>query len=680
MNAPSRTRVLAALSLVLLLLIAFTSRAAETLGADHVKVEILAPKSFARGTTTTIGIHFKPDEHWHVYWKNPGDSGAAPKFKFAAEGAELGEVQWPLPKRLPVAHLTNFGYEGEVVYPVQVMASGNKVKLTVNLEWLVCQEECVPGFGELTIERPVTDGPSVWEKDSEALVKKFEASVPRAADPAQWEIATSPKAMSQYQVTLEVPEGVSREQIDIFPVTREYLAPSTPERKDEGDKIAFTFITNPAAEVPSTVDFVVSAGSRAFEFANLPNKGTLKAAAVDLSSLAILLASAFLGGILLNLMPCVFPVISIKALSLMRASSSKERVRDGVHYSLGVLVTFLALGGGFLALRGLGNSVGWGFQLQSPLVILALVLLFWLMALNFLGVFEFGTSIMSAAGSSKRTSSFASGILSVFVAAPCTGPFMGTALGAASTLPSLASLGIFLALGAGLAAPYLLLAMSPQLARRLPKPGAWMETLKQFLAFPLFATVLWLLWVLGQQTGTSGWLQAGGLLLGISFALWIGTRGQSFSKVAAWAIAVVVIVNASYEMSRADVEPTTASAKGDWLPYSDEKLAAARAAGQPVFVDFTAAWCITCQVNKKVVLETAAADEIFSNAKILRLRADWTKQDPKITEALARLGRNSVPVYAFYPAGGGEPRLLPQVLTINMIRDLTTDPATKESK
>jgi thiol:disulfide interchange protein DsbD len=295
------------------------------------------------------------------------------------------------------------------------------------------------------------------------------------------------------------------------------------------------------------------------------------------------------------------------------------------------------------------------------------------MALNFLGVFELGTSVMNIAGRSQTTNAFATGALSVFVAAPCTGPFMGTALGAAAVLPALQAMSIFVFLGLGLAFPFLVLAFSPRLVRILPKPGAWMETLKHFFAFPLLATVLWLLWVLGLQTGTDGWLYSAIALLAISFAIWLGKSRPFFVKSFAWLFALLVLAFSYQQILLAKnnkIKSSSTTSAGPWVPFDKGKIAAARAAHNPVFVDFTAAWCITCQVNKKTVLETEAALSVFKAHNVLLMVGDWTNPDPIITDALAEFGRKSVPVYAFYPADGSAAKILPQILSQTIIEDL----------
>lgn len=652
--------------------------AAESLKGDHVQIDWLAPKVFSENNETLIGIRFRTDPSWHVYWKNPGDSGAAPKFQIKAINAQASEILWPAPSRLPVAHLTNLGYKDETVYFFKVAAnSQTPVELDVDLEWLVCKEECIPGFGQLNLSRPAKGTTSIFEPATQAKLKLHQEKLPSNGNVSDYSIQVNETTDGFIRAVVKSKANLPN-FIDLFPTEPEYIQPAQPKISKTENSYEVIFQKSATASRPNNLGFLLIADGKAFEFLNL-KIATLPATneATSLAVLLVLLGSSLLGGILLNLMPCVFPVISIKVVSLLKTENPRERRRDGWLYTFGVLTTFAALGAGFLILRHLGSAIGWGFQLQSPLVVFGLIILFWLMALNFLGVFDFGTSIMNSAGRIRWQSSFGTGMLSVFVAAPCTGPFMGTALGATATMPGYQAMLVFLFLGLGLALPYLLLTMSPRLAKKLPRPGAWMETLKQFFAFPLFATVLWLLWVLGLQAGQQGWIASSIALFGISFALWIAKRKQKFWLVVAWLMAISTTLAAAQQIQEAQIPSAAATAEKSWQPYSEEKLSAALQKGQPVFVDFTAAWCITCQVNKKAVLETATADEIFKKAGILKLQADWTNQDPIVTEALYRLDRNSVPVYAFYNGKDSKPQLLPQILTMDMIRNLIP---TKESQ
>ena len=652
------------------------SQAAETISADHIEVSIVAPKSFA-SQAEHVAVHFKPQQGWHIYWKNPGDSGAAPKFSMSSESAIFGDILWPLPERIPVGPLVNIGYEGDVAYPVLLTPkSDHSISATIKLEWLVCKQECLPGFGELSFTRPVSGIAAVWTTEDQKLINHFLARVPSPKEKSPFQIIFATRTQDQLEVGVQKTTSEIFPNLELFPMNGDFLLPAAPKLITTSDgsglsiftfKIQATAIHGNSKPATST-GFVLSAGNSAWQWDEVPVTSSSSVPA-DTSSIWVLLASAFLGGLLLNLMPCVFPVLSIKIFSLMKSTnSSKTRIREGIYYTLGVLCTFATLGTIFLMLRQAGQNVGWGFQLQSPLVVYALAVLFWLMGLNFLGIFEFGDSVMNVAGrQTSHSSSFATGILSVFIAAPCTGPFMGSALGASATLPPIGAMSIFLGLGLGLAFPFLVLAGSPNLARRLPKPGAWMEKLKQFFAFPLFATVLWLLWVLQIQTGSNGWLAAAAGLFVISFSLWLGkTWGKV--RIFAWVFAFSILL-----LTAQQLRPLTSGKSGAaaaWSAYDLNEITSARNSHRPVFIDFTAAWCITCQVNKKVVLETDAAQRLFAEHKVLQIRADWTSQDPKITTALAEFGRNSVPLYVYYDGASSTPKILPQILTLNDIEQL----------
>lgn len=659
-----------ALSILFALLIpTFPAAAAESAKGDHVRVSWLAPESFGPGRES-VAILYSIEPEWHVYWKNPGDSGAAPKFTFKIDGAAAGPILWPRPERLPIAHLTNIGYDREVAFPfeLRIAPGAKRVGIDVKLEWLVCKEECLPGFATISLDRPVKAGPAVWSERQRDTRDEYLARTPRPSADSPWKAVEA--RGSARGLALKLRASPPTDDVpEVFPIDPEHWGAGAPGVENSGDSLVFSVPGNDSGRVPASTSVLVADSNASWELTDIP----VIASADDGASFWILLLSAFFGGILLNLMPCVLPVLSIKLFSLAK-SEPAARVRESLAYTAGVIVTFTAIGAGFLALRAGGSAVGWGFQLQSPTVILALAVLFWLMGLNFFGFFELGTAVMNAAGRFGRTGSFMTGVLSVFVAAPCTGPFMGTALGAAATLPALPSLGIFVALGGGLAAPFVAVCFVPGLFAKLPKPGAWMETLRQFLAFPLFGTVLWLLWILEMQTGSDGLFAAGSLLLTLTFAIWLGRGAKRARAAVAWLIALAAIATAAASLKETAGSAGIGSAAGagaeSWAAYDRARLNEARAANQPVFVDFTAAWCITCQVNKKTTLNTTAIAELFARHDVLALRADWTKQDPAITAALAELGRSSVPVYAFYPAGGGAVRLLPQILTVSTMEQL----------
>jgi thiol:disulfide interchange protein DsbD len=657
---------------LVLLSLPLLAHAVESTSGDHISIRLIAPEKFAANQETLIGILFEPDEHWHVYWKNPGDSGAAPKFNITSDQADIGPIQWPAPTRLPVAHLTNIGYEGQVAYLFSVKPKSlGKVQVTADLEWLVCQEECVPGFGKLTFERESATGPSQWKPGAEAVIQSFASRLPSPAEQAPFKI--SKVSFEGGDLKVDVADEMPSD-LNLFPTNGEFVSPAKPLKLDRG----FVFKTNAGAQSPATLGFLATTSSGVWEFSDLP-LAPAQSEAQSETPIWILLLSAVAGGFLLNLMPCVFPVISIKAFSLLKADG-KERVRDCLQYSAGVVTTFTLIAIVFLSLRHAGKSIGWGFQLQSPLVIYSLVLLFWMMALNFLGVFEFGSSVMNLAGKQKfPNSSFGTGVLSVFIAAPCTGPFMGTALGAAAVASAPGAFLIIFCLGVGLTSPFLVFAAFPRSLSWLPRPGAWMETLKQFFAFPLLATVIWLLWVLGQQVDTLGWVFASIALLGLSFALWLGKTNLKLKRAIALLLAVGTIVFSGQRIHQATASENIHHA-GAWKPYSEAELSSLLVAKKSVFIDFTAAWCITCQVNKQAVLNTDAGQAAFAKQDIVLMRADWTRYDPAITTALSRLGRNSVPVYAYYHRGSSKPVLLPQLLSLAMIENLNPDQPTEKEK
>ncbi|RVU84829.1 glucan 1,4-alpha-glucosidase [Leucothrix sargassi] len=648
--------------------------AQETTSGDHVKVRWLAPDTFASGSTEHIGFYFEVDPKWHVYWQNAGDSGAAPRFDVQATGATVEPIKWPFPTRLPVAHLTNLGYEGNVAYllPVTPDSDAESLSLTVDLEWLVCKIDCIPGFGQMTLERPIAKEAS-WQAADLTLRDDFLERVPQAAESSPWSVQ-SLVTTSDTELTLTLSTtSNSDKKAAIFPLNADLIVAAEPTLEQSSDELRYTFERASMAQVDTT-DFVISDGKQAWQLSDIPIQA---AAAAPLTPqvtqpLWLLLLGAFVGGMILNLMPCVFPVLSIKMMGLVQSPASK-RLQEAFAYTAGVLVTFGALGGLLLLLRASGSAIGWGFQLQSAPVILALITLFWLMALSFSGVFEFGHRLMTAAGS-HRGGAFVTGMLAVFVATPCTGPFMGVALGAAATLPPASAMAIFLGLGAGLAAPFVLLCLSPALLRRLPKPGAWMQTLQQFLAFPLYLTVIWLLWVLGRLVGDNGWLIGSLLMVSLVFAIWLGRGATGKRKWLATGIAVVALAGAFTSVLKTPPSTGQSVSASSWQSFDAAKIAEARANNQAVFIDYTAAWCITCQVNKKLVLDTEPVQALFKENNVLLVRADWTHHDAAITQSLAEFGRNSVPVYAWYAAGTKQAELLPQILQADMIRNLFNTP------
>ena len=686
--------VLAAAFAAIALLGSPPSRAATLVKTEHVEADLVADKAGAQpGKALLVGLRLRMEPQWHTYWRNPGDSGLPTKIQWILpEGWKAGEIQWPYPQPLPVGPLMNYGYEDEVVLLVELTppasAPAGNVTIKARAEWLVCKDICVPEKGELDFALPVASREA-------AADPRFVGSIERAlgmlpVDPAGWKYEAALQG-NALVVRLTPPEGaVAPAKATFFPERESLIEPAAPQRITRDGRalrIEMKLADPPLAGMTSVKGVAVSdsgwngsSGRKAINVA-APLGAPLGAAAAGTStdaspggSMLAALAFAFLGGVLLNLMPCVFPVLGIKLLGFVEHAHGDARAMrlQGVIFFVGVLASFLALAAIMLGLRAGGTQLGWGFQLQSPVVVALLATLFFVLALNLSGVFEWGAFAQSVgarlSARGRYADAFLSGALATVVATPCTAPFMGAAVGFTLTQDAALSLAIFATLGAGMALPVLLLSFFPALLKRLPKPGAWMETFKQVLAFPLYATVAWLAWVLGAQSGNDAvFALLAGLVL-VAMGAWI--YGRSFHAEGIWRPTLAAILVAAglvvawpgAAMNASD----SATARADdlqWQAWSPEKVRALTAAGRPVFVDFTAAWCVTCQVNKRIALHNASVIAAFAAHDVATLKADWTRQDPRITATLAALGRNAVPVYALYLPGEEAPRLLPEVLT-----------------
>ena len=728
-----------------------TAAYAAPVKTPHVTAELVAQRSATQpGQVVQIGLRLQHIPHWHTYWRNPGDSGLPTTLSWTLPaGSSAGDIAWPAPKRLPIGPLVNYGYEGELLLPVAYTAPadgqpGSTLNLRAKADWLVCNEVCIPETATLELQLPVVDaqttpGTSVHA----ALFARTEAE-----QPAPWRggVATVQQVGKDVLLTLELadapPASGLAPAVHVFPYAEQVLEPARHELYKTPKGYALKLALMDGAKLPPALDGIVVAqtqaatgaasiwggANRAVEFSapvrtvaalQMPEGARLLPAtsagsaspgpASSLASVGVLtaLALAFVGGVLLNLMPCVFPVLSIKLLSLAQQGSGKPAQgpptsalgatlrAHALAYTTGVVLSFLALAGALLALRAAGSAVGWGFQLQEPGVVFVLALLFFALGLNLMGAFELGHLLPQrlALWRSQRPAvdAFASGVLAVVAASPCTAPFMGAALGFAIGQSSAVALAVFAVLGLGMALPYALLVLLPGWRSHLPRPGAWMLHLKQGLAFPMFATVVWLVWVLGQQAGIDAAAKVLLALVSLSLLVWLlglpFTRaGSARAGKAIGAVALVALLAWSWP---ATLPPESAalasSAPGTqpdgklaalWQPYDEAALARKLAQGQPVFVDFTAAWCVSCQVNKRLVLNSDATMQAFAQANVALMRADWTRRDDTITQALARLGRNGVPVYALI-APGREPLLLPEILTERIVRDVLatlTDP------
>ncbi len=655
--------------------------------APHVSVTLIVPpQQLAAGASYTLGLEFKLERGWHVYWQNAGDSGEPPRVTWALPaGITADAFLYPTPKRLPLGPLMDYGYEDQVVFPVPLhvaaSAQPGPTTLGAKLDWLVCREVCLPGKAALGVSRPVVAaGASVGtDASAAALVASAMHSLPQPL-PGNAIFAKSGKS-----VTLAVLTGHPEPAAQFFPADQGLFANAAPQPAQPLAKgIALTLAADPAGSLPgSLAGIVVFPDRRAYSVH--ANPGTIPASAIarttGVASLVRVLGLAFLGGIILNLMPCVFPVLFIKGLSLLR-SSQHERGQQRAHgwvYALGIVVSFWAVVGLLLALRTAGHQLGWGFQFQSPTFIAIMALFLFFLALSLAGQFEIGLSLTSAGGELANkggyAGSFFTGVLAMVVATPCTAPFMGAAIGYALAASAAVSFAVFTALALGLAAPYLLLAYNPGWTRLLPRPGAWMEVLKQAIAVPIFATVIWLVWLFTQSAGVNALLGllAGFLLLGVAgwiLGRWPAKLPATLAATAVLAVAVALpVVAANAFAAPAPGSSTNAGASGnDWVAYTTDAVEKARAQGKPVLVDFTASWCLSCQVNERVVLDRADVQQRLRESGVVLVRADWTRHDETIGAALAALGRSGIPAYALYPAAvGAAPQLLPEVLTPGIV-------------
>jgi thiol:disulfide interchange protein DsbD len=662
--------------------------------AQHLKVELLADTTTVNsaGQNFQLGLHFHLDPGWHIYWINAGDSGLPPtvqwKLPASMPVSSIGPMQFPVPQRLPLGPLMDFGYEHDVLFPFAVQLhptaalTGSSLPIEANVHWLVCSQVCIPGKGTVTLSLPLTSSPAQPNQQTAPLFQHARQTLPRPL-PAGATVATAQDAQN---LLLTVHLGHSVSSAEFYPFDQYLIANAAPQNvKPLPDGFRMTILKDSSgAPIPKQVHGLIKLpDGTGYEFtAPLAFLKTTVAPAPRRGMLHVLLL-AFLGGIILNLMPCVFPVLFIKGLALVQ-SSTEERKRlraHGLTYTLGILVSFWIIVAVLLLLRAGGSHIGWGFQFQSPIFVSLIALLLFFLGLSLAGQFEIGLSLTSAGGELAQkggyTGSFFTGVLATVVATPCAAPFLGVAIGYALIQPAFVTFGIFTALALGLALPYVLLTLQPAWTRLLPRPGAWMEYLKQATSIPIFLTVIWLVWVFAQVAG----LNAATLALPAAFLLtaiagwamgrWPARAGSTITAIILLALAISLPIVAAKYFSTAASATEQKNANGlQWEPYSAQKLADYRAQGKPVFIDFTAAWCLSCQVNERVVLDRDDVQQAFRTSGIALMRADWTNHDDAITEALAQLGRSSVPTYVFYPGDAtAAPDLLPEVLTPGIVLD-----------
>ena len=692
---------------VLLLLIAALFAApvaAQTTRTNNIAAELVSALAAPQpGSTTDIAIRMTPAPEWHGYWVNGGDAGFGMQVDWdLPRGVSIGALRYPVPETLIIGGLINHVYKRPyaLIAPLSIDASvpaGTRMTIRGAARWLACTDEiCVPEQGTLTLDLMVGAGGTPdprfarWRADLPPLINqpaRFAQvdDLLRIAIPLPATVALTAPHLFLEAPRLNQPGGEQR-----FYRSGDELIVETPAGSEAGSasRIAgllrlggtrgLSFTALPGAVAPGSTEVAVVAaasegGATASGEGDAASSGTF-----DSGLFLTALLGAIIGGLILNIMPCVFPILSLKALALARAGGDEAGVRrEGVAYAAGAVLTCLALGTVLLLLRAGGEALGWAFQLQRPESVILLIVLMAAITANLAGLFDFSAGSLSFGratiardeGEDPTKAAFATGALAAFVATPCTGPFLGAALGATLTLPAWAALPIFGGLGLGLALPFLALALIPGLRARLPRPGPWTERLRRWLALPMALTALALVWLLSRQVGTAGWLIGGGLVIAIAvLGWWAGQRQRAgvAASLPVFLMAATIVPAALLLPTAAPRAPASADSILAAQPWSDAALSAARARG-PVFVYFTADWCITCKVNEGAAInreETAAA---FRSGGVTTLVADWTNADPAITEELGRHDRNSVPLYLWYPAGGGAPEILPQVLTPAML-------------
>jgi len=664
----------------------------------RVRLELLSETAAIRpGQPFWVAVRQDIRPGWHTYWENPGDSGEPTRIDWdLPEGFTASDIHWPAPKAIPYGTLMNYGYSDEAILLVRITppdrVAAGEVELQANSRWLVCEEVCIPEEGAASVSLPVASetGPLEPGNGADKIADALRALPKEAPWPVSLTVAPERMALA---VETDALRASDIEAMRFFPRDWGLVANAAEQSLDwradgprlvmqrgdlkvqdierlagllaltgrDGERTVYEVSTTPASEVAALP--VASPGA--------PDGG------LGLWQAA---AFAFLGGLILNFFPCVFPVLSMKALSLARGGEDAHGNRGhALAYLGGVMLSFAVLAGLLLGLRATGAAFGWGFQFQSPWFVLVMAALFFALGLSLSGVFNFGGALMGVGDSLARrggvSGSFFTGVLASIAATPCTAPFMGAALGYAMTQPATEATTVVLLLGLGFALPMTLLSLSGAFARLLPKPGPWMETLKQVLAFPLYASAIWLIWVLSLQTGADGVLAAGAVLLGIGFAAWLVgmTRagriyrygGAAVVILGAFALAGPMIGVAQDGGAGAERSAGVTGELGE--PFSMARLNELRAEGRPLFVNFTAAWCITCKVNEEVALKSQAFQQGLERGNIAYLIGDWTNQDAEISQMLEKFGRAGVPLYLLYRGDGEPPEVLPQILTKGMI-------------
>ncbi len=687
--------------LLILILTVLTSlgtqaRALESTPATstHATVSLVSDTdAVSPGTPFRIGLRIRLAPGWHTYWRNPGDAGVAPELDLALpKGATAGPIGWPAPQRIAEGPVMTYAYTGEVLLPLTITPApavpttatpsgaapaagtpaatvaapgGGAMTIAADARWLVCKQICVPEQAHFTLDLPVGHAaPSAQA----ALFAAADRRIPRASP---WTA----------HIAADGTLWLRGAELNAANVTSAWFIPSVagaivdaaPQPLSTGPG-ALTLALKPGPDFKpgENLDGVLAVLDRSAQETDVTLHATPGAPPPELAMpLARVLGFAFLGGLILNLMPCVFPVLAMKALGLAAGAAQGRMRGHAVSYTAGVLLAFAALGGALLAARAAGAAAGWGFQFASPVFVAAMAWLLFAVGLNLSGVFEIGSRLAGAgqhlAARGGHSGSFFTGLLAVLVATPCTAPFMGVAIAAALAAPPAETILVFLAMGLGLAAPYALFAAVPVLGRLAPPPGRWMDRLRQGLAFPMYGASAWLVWVISQEAGPGGVLGTVAGLVLLGFAAWvIGVAQQETGRTRRFAQAVAaatLLVALAVLSGIGSAPPPASAAEAGAEAYSATRLAALRAEGRPVFVNMTAAWCVTCLVNERLAIATAPVRQAFAARHVAYLKGDWTRQDGAITAFLREHGREGVPLYVYFPPGKQPPEVLPQILT-----------------
>lgn len=626
------------------------------------------------GNPGTIGFHVTLEKHWHTYWVNPGDSGTAIRLNFKnSPGLKVKQVLMPLPQRILTGPLVSFGYSEEVLFLIEVdvdpsVKVGSTAEFQADVEWLVCEDVCIPAFDTLKLSLPVRELADIKPSADFELFQKTRAGLPVIKTPFPKFAASG----DQPELTIESFEG--REFVDFFPFKNSGVNNVKPAVLSKSPLVLQFAKSAVPAEKEDRVGVLLSkAPGGAIEVWQFGDSGWTYEEEIEKPRQNVwwMILSAFLGGLILNLMPCVFPVLSIKLLSLLKHVESHpgDVRRENFAYVGGVLFSFLAIAGVLIAVREAGTLVGWGFQLQSPVFLALMIWLFFTLSLNLAGLFEIDFLDSGMGGKFARmggvTGSFFTGVLAVIVASPCTAPFMGVALGFGLTQSTAMLFVIFLSLGLGLAFPYLIFAVFPSVIKIMPRPGAWMNTLKQVMAVPLLLTTAWLVWILAQVLGNdAAWVA---VFVGAFIAAWAIFKWRIFRVLVPVVIVAGVVMLVRLDQLNEKIKEISLAAPSDWLPY---KADMPELKSERVFIDMTADWCLTCKVNERLVLDTEEVKALLKSKNITLIKGDWTKRNEEITRFLARYDRVGVPFYVLYSPRHPQGQVLPEVLSKSTFMDL----------